>query len=83
MNSAIELSSRLMERAGVDENFRSKLLADPRAAIYDELGLEVPEDVTINVHENDPQTVHLALPATELAEEQLEAIAAGRCCCCW
>lgn len=83
MNSAIELSGRLMERAGVDEDFRTQLLADPKAAIYDELGLEVPEDVKIEVHENDAQTVHLALPATELAEEQLEAIAAGRCCCCW
>ena len=83
MNSAIELSGRLMERAGVDESFRAQLMADPKAAIYDELGLEVPEDVNIKVHENDAQTVHLTLPATELAEEQLEAIAAGRCCCCW
>ncbi len=83
MNSAIELSARLTERAGVDGDFRSRLLSDPKAAVSEELGVEVPDEVAIKVHENDMQTVHVALPATDLAEEQLEAISAGRCCCSW
>lgn len=82
MNSVHEMSARLSERASVDGDFRSKLLSDPKAAVYEELGIEVPNDLSIKVHENDMQTIHLALPATELAEEQLEAISAGRCCCC-
>ena len=81
MNSASELTDRLAERASVDGDFRSRLLSDPKAAVYEELGIEVPDDVAIKVHENDMQTVHVALPATELAEEQLEAVSAGRCCC--
>ena len=82
MNSADEMRSRLIDRAGVDGDFRSKLLSDPKAAVQEELGIEIPDDVVIKVHQNDMQTVHVALPMSELAEEQLEAISAGRCCCC-
>ncbi len=82
MNSADEMRSRLIDRAGVDGDFRSKLLSDPKAAVQEELGIEIPDDVVIKVHQNDMQTVHVALPMPELAEEQLEAISAGRCCCC-
>lgn len=82
MDTVGELSARLTERASVDGDFRSRLLSDPKAAVQEELGVEVPDEVAIQVHENDMQTVHVALPATDLAEEQLEAISAGRCCCC-
>ncbi len=83
MNTASELSARLADRASVDGDFRGRLLSDPKAAVYEELGVEVPDGVAIKVHENDLETVHVALPATDLAEEQLEAISAGRCCCCF
>ena len=82
MDTAHELSARLTDRASVDADFRSKLLSDPKAAVHEELGIEVPDEVAIKVYENDLETVHVALPATDLAEEQLEAISAGRCCCC-
>ena len=82
MDSVSELGARLTERASIDGDFRSRLLSDPKAAVQEELGVEVPDEVDIKVHENDMQTVHVALPATDLAEEQLEAISAGRCCCC-
>ena len=82
MDTVSELGARLTERASVDADFRSRLLSDPKAAVQEELGVEVPDEVAIQVHENDMQTVHVALPATDLAEEQLEAISAGRCCCC-
>lgn len=81
MDTASELSARLSDRASVDADFRSRLLSDPKAAVHEELGIEVPDEVAIKVHENDLETVHVALPATDLAEEQLEAVSAGRCCC--
>lgn len=83
MDTVNELSTRLTDRASVDANFRSRLLSDPKAAVQEELGIEVPDEVAIKVYENDMETVHVALPATDLAEEQLEAISAGRCCTCF
>lgn len=83
MNSIEEMNAQLVQKASLEDEFRNKLLSDPKAVIHQEFGIQIPGDVEIKVHQNDMNTIHLALPATELAEEQLEAIAAGRCCCCW
>ncbi len=83
MNSVQEMHTQLLEKAAVDDAFRDKLVANPKGAIFDELGIEVPQDIEVKVHENDMNTIHLSLPATDIPEEQLEAIAAGRCCCCF
>ena len=83
MTSANEMRDRLLDKATVDPDFRATLLSDPKSAITRELGVELPDGVNVIVHENDANTVHLALPATELSEEQLESVAAGRCCCCF
>ena len=82
MQSAEEMRDRLVDKATVDSDFRAELVSNPRSAINAELGIRVPEDIKVVVHESDENTFHLALPPAELSEEQLEAIAAGRCCCC-
>ena len=81
LKSAEEMRSQLTDKAVSDDNFRALLMSDPRSAISQELGLEIPEGLDIQVHESDMNTVHLALPPSVMSEEQLEAIAAGRCCC--
>ncbi len=83
MYSAEEMYRQLMEKSSLDPEFRRKLTDDPRGVMQQEFGIEIPEDVDIHVHQSDMNTIHLSVPAAELAEEQLEAIAAGRCCCCW
>ena len=83
MQSAIEMRDRLVDRATVDSDFRATLVSDPRSAINAELGIEVPEDVKVVVNESDENTFYFSMPTAELSEEQLEAIAAGRCCCCF
>ena len=82
MNSIEKIHSDLMRKVGAEPEFRKSLLANPKAAIEAELGISIPEDVNVKVHENDMNTIHLALPVADLSEEQLEAVAAGRCCCC-
>lgn len=82
LQSAEDVRRHITEKALADADFRSELVANPKAAISQEIGVEVPEEINVMVHESDSQTIHLALPATEISEEQLEAIAAGRCCCC-
>lgn len=82
MNSLEQMHADLMKKAGADPDFRQKLIDNPKDAVQDALGIEMPADMEVKVHQNDMNTVHLALPVTDLSEEQLEAVAAGRCCCC-
>ena len=71
----------IVERSSLDTAFRQRLLADPKTAISQELGIAIPDSVTVVVHESDMRTVHIALPPDpNLTEEQLEAISPGLCC---
>ena len=82
MQSAEEMRRHLTEKAMENLEFRQHLVADPKAAIQQEFGVTIPDNIEIKVHESDMQTVHLALPPNPvLDEEQLEAISAGLCCC--
>ena len=82
MRSGNEMLQQIVEKSGLDADFRQALLADPKATISEELGITIPESMTVRVHESNMQTVHLALPPDpNITEEQLEAISAGLCCC--
>jgi hypothetical protein len=75
-----EYTERLIARASSDEEFRRRLLDGPKAAISDELGVEIPDELTIRVIEEDAGEVILTLPPTAspeaLRDEEL-ASAAG------
>ena len=82
MRSGDEMLKQIVDKSAVDSDFRQQLLSDPKSAISGELGITIPDSMTIEVHESDMQTVHLALPPDpNITEEQLEAISAGLCCC--
>ncbi len=79
-----DVESRVMGRALTDADFRQLLLSDPRAAVQDELGVDLPADVTINVVEEKADTIYLVLPPTEessetgeLSDAELGAVAGG------
>ena len=73
-----EMRERLLEKAAGDEAFRARLLADPKAAVRDELGLEVPAGFSIEVHEEASDTSHLVLPpSAALGEAELGQVAGG------
>jgi hypothetical protein len=55
---------RLIERSLQDESLRQRLLADPQAAVEQELGTRLPEGVRILAVEETPDTVYLVLPST-------------------
>ncbi|HEU4586890.1 MAG TPA: NHLP leader peptide family RiPP precursor [Gemmatimonadaceae bacterium] len=73
----------IVARATVDRAFRQKLLADPRRAIHDELGLTIPSHFRIKFIERGPDLDALVvLPdfregAEELSEDELEAVSGG------
>ncbi len=58
----MSLINRIVNKAGVDNEFRSRLLEDPKAAIKEEFGLRFDEDQEIEVHEETDTTTHLVLP---------------------
>ena len=77
MKTATELRARILSRAGEDGDFRARLVADPKAAVADEIGMTVPEGFNVEVHEDSATTAHLVLsPSPELTEADL-AMAAG------
>ena len=74
----------IVSRAMKDQTFRQNLLKDAKTTIQKELGIEFPEGVTIQVHENAPNVVHLVLPSPldmstqrPLTKEQLQQVAGG------
>ena len=82
IKSAEEMRVHLTQKAVEDLDFRSQLVSDPKGTINKEFGIEIPDNIQIQVHESDMRTIHLALPpGSELDEEQLEAISSGLCCC--
>ena len=76
--TADELREHLVDKATTDEAFRAQLIADPKAAIKEELGLALPPEFTVKVHEEQADTSHMVLPPpAALGEEDLERAAGG------
>ena len=78
MTTATELKSRILNKAGEDNDFRAHLIADPKAAIASEVGRVVPDGFDIVVHEDSATTAHLVLPPSpKLTEADLQKAAGG------
>lgn len=54
----------IVARAWNDDEFKRKLISDPRAVLAD-AGLPVSEKVNYVVVENEPQCIYLILPAQQ------------------
>jgi len=80
----LDSPDRLIAKAWADEEFKSALLTDPRAALRAQ-GIEIPEGVTLNVVENTDNVINLVLPkAPEMAlvEESLDQVEGMNRCGC-
>jgi hypothetical protein len=78
-----ELDGLIRNRLAEDPSFRDALLTDPRAAVSDLVGVNIPEAVTIDAHEETLSHLHIVLPAAaapgDIADDQLEMVAGGTC----
>jgi hypothetical protein len=78
-----EMQAQLIERASRDPAFRQELLANPKAVIERESGVQIPDSMEIRVLEETPSTAYLVLPAVPvragqpLADQELEDVAGG------
>lgn len=56
------LESRVVRRAWADAEYRARLLADPKAALAEELGVELPERLQVQVVEERSDFLCIVLP---------------------
>lgn len=78
-----EMRDTLIEKSIADPEFRARLLADPKAAVKEELGFDVPSSFNIEVHEDKLSTAHLVLPPVEVLDEtELKQVSAGSATAC-
>jgi hypothetical protein len=83
--SRAELERKLIQRSLEDEEFRRRLLDDPKGAVEQELGTQLPQEIKIRVVEESPDTIYLVLPRSsplggqggELSDRELDAMAGG------
>ena len=78
---------RVINRARRDPAFKALGLRDPRAAVQEALGLDLPDSLNVVVVEDTLAKVHLVLPAGpladgemcngELSDEELALVAGG------
>ena len=81
MTTATELKTKILTKAAEDGEFRTRLIADPRAAISAETGVTIAEGFNVVVHEDSGTTAHLVLPPSPaLTEADLEMVAGGHHC---
>jgi hypothetical protein len=81
-----EFETELITRAWQNEDFKHKLINNPKAIYAEELKQELPEDLEIKVLEETANTLYLVIPQNpantqvteELSEEALEAVAGGK-----
>jgi hypothetical protein len=57
-----EIERRIVARAQSDPEFRERLMTDPRAAVGEILGAEVPERIEVRVVQERPDLMCVVLP---------------------
>ena len=80
-----EMESRIVQRSIEDDAFRQKLIEDPKGAVEQELGSQLPEGVRVEAVEETADTIYLVLPSTPMAsgeggalsDQELESVAGG------
>ena len=56
-----EMKAQIRDRAAEDEDFRSRLIEDPKSVISEEFGVFIPEDFNLHMHEDSATTEHVAV----------------------
>lgn len=75
----------ILKRAQSDKDFRELALSDPRAAIKQEAGLELPSDFNIRTVATEGADMTVVIPDfedpnAELSDDDLENVAGGSWC---
>jgi len=72
------IDQAIAERLDADPDFRAALVSDPRAALSELTGMQIPESVRVTVHEESVADIHLVIPSdSALSEADLELVSGG------
>ena len=72
----MELSD-LIKRAWQDTDFKQRLLSDPRVTLEGVLGVTLPVDLNVYIHEQTPTDLHLILPMPPETPQEAELSSQG------
>lgn len=82
ISSRRQAEEMLIGKAQQDDAFRAELLANPRAAIERQLGVDFPPDMTFTVVEETGRSFYLVLPSkpasAALSDQELGAVTGGK-----
>jgi hypothetical protein len=60
--SADDLKVQIIKKAWEDPQFKEQLLQDPKGAIQQAFGIELPTDIELKVVEETPANYYLVIP---------------------
>ncbi|CAN7172867.1 NHLP leader peptide family RiPP precursor [Paenibacillus sp. LjRoot56] len=67
------LKVKIIKKAWEDADFKARLLADPRSALKQDFGIEVPEDIELSVLAETPAHYALVIPPQPEELDQLKS----------
>jgi len=76
-----QMSQHVVDRAVKDDDFRNRLISDPKGTIEEEYGVSLPPEARIHVHTETPREFHVVLPSTPSASSELSADEVGAADC--
>ncbi|SDS83437.1 NHLP leader peptide domain-containing protein [Paenibacillaceae bacterium GAS479] len=62
MSSSQSLKVQIIQKAWKDEAFKQQLLADPKTAIKDAFGVEIPDDIQLTAVAESDKNFYFVLP---------------------
>jgi hypothetical protein len=68
-----QLNDELVSKALKDDDFRQRLMSDPRGTIESEYGVSLSPETNVTVHTESPRELHVVLPAAPSAASQLSS----------
>ena len=72
-----EIERTIVQRSMEDEDFRQRLLEDPRAAVDREMGIRLPEGIEVRAVQESTDTVYLVLPSASRVGDIRRALRPG------
>lgn len=71
MSNIQNLREQVIQKAWEDEAFKQQLLTNPKAALKEAFGIEVPDSIELEVVEDSSNKLHLVIPPNpaEIKEE--------------
>ena len=83
MNQRKNLEEKLIEKALKDNDFKQRLISDPREVLKEEFNISIPSSINLNVIEEKENEITLVIPndgfskSEELNPEELDLISGG------